>query len=1018
MRHQCLTGDGNQREIRTPAVIRTKVTVPALPREFVERARVDDLLAALVRSRRTTVVCATAGAGKTTAVVSALRGTAARIAWLTVDRTDVAPGRLVTYIEAALAVAHPMLDGVATSALAAGIPHAEAAGLLVEAVPAPETILVLDELERLEESRDAWAVIEAVVRYAPAALRLVLLSRRDIPTALCGLPMGPDVAALREHDLAFTAAEAEDALARLGMDGIDAAEVMRATGGWVTGVLFEAWRSTEHVSGAGGEDDPLYGYLSSHILDRLAPPDRDFLVATSLLSDVDAASAAALGLPSPAAHLSALRAAHIPVSWSSDGRVMRVHSRFREYLLEQLERRPDEDRRRLRMAHAALLAELGLDEEACEGYLQADAVDAARAPARRAILGLIDRLDLAVAERWLNQFEGGVEASPLATAELMIALLRDDIGRGIRIADRLAELGERATLAVQSDVAAGLMAWCYLHAARLDEVDAVLAAATPGPATDIVRFAMAAVVDAPDGQEPVEPPDTGGPLDALISAAKYFFGNLDGLVREPPSPWADVVVSPWQIGALRATGHTELALELYEEAVAGKMALPGLLLFIGPELLIDAGRREAAVAAIAEGRRLARRSGSLALQGHARLVEAKLALVIDHDPAAARRALGSAECRRATESFRFIAEVADCRYGYAYLLEGDNERAVAHLRRGVAGMCAGRRHLELPTAAIHLAEAEWRAGEEDAADAAADLALAASRHQGSNHMMLRALVDFPSVLSRRLDAEAGSDSAWHRIGRALLVQGSKAVGPLDTAVELFEFGTARIVAGGVETRPKIAKSYALLAYLGVKGGGPIRRDELFDALFDGRKDDSARAYLRQAIRHLRACLPGDAGLEVTARGVSLAAGTALSTESVRFEARLVEAARLEHEARFEATLEALAIYEQGEYLGRINAPWVAERRSQLDQLAADARFDAAEVAFSLGLLERARPLVEAVLTADPYHEPAWRLSMRLANAFGSEERVIRDFHRCEQALADVGAVPSPATRQLLETLRR
>ena len=53
--------------------------------------------------------------------------------------------------------------------------------------------------------------------------------------------------------------------------GIDPSHAVEVTGGWVAGVLFEAWRSTEHVAGAGGEADALHGYLSSQILDQLEP---------------------------------------------------------------------------------------------------------------------------------------------------------------------------------------------------------------------------------------------------------------------------------------------------------------------------------------------------------------------------------------------------------------------------------------------------------------------------------------------------------------------------------------------------------------------------------------------------------------------------------------------------------------------------------------------------------------------------------------------------------------------------
>jgi DNA-binding SARP family transcriptional activator len=59
-----------------------------------------------------------------------------------------------------------------------------------------------------------------------------------------------------------------------------------------------------------------------------------------------------------------------------------------------------------------------------------------------------------------------------------------------------------------------------------------------------------------------------------------------------------------------------------------------------------------------------------------------------------------------------------------------------------------------------------------------------------------------------------------------------------------------------------------------------------------------------------------------------------------------------------------------------------------------------------------------VLGADASREAAWRLLMRLANALGDQDRVIRAYRACEQALAAVGARPAASTRELLEHLRR
>jgi DNA-binding SARP family transcriptional activator len=55
---------------------------------------------------------------------------------------------------------------------------------------------------------------------------------------------------------------------------------------------------------------------------------------------------------------------------------------------------------------------------------------------------------------------------------------------------------------------------------------------------------------------------------------------------------------------------------------------------------------------------------------------------------------------------------------------------------------------------------------------------------------------------------------------------------------------------------------------------------------------------------------------------------------------------------------------------------------------------------------------------DPFREAAWRLMMRIGAAFGDERRVITAFQDCERALGQLDTAPAPATRQLLETLRR
>jgi DNA-binding SARP family transcriptional activator len=144
----------------------------------------------------------------------------------------------------------------------------------------------------------------------------------------------------------------------------------------------------------------------------------------------------------------------------------------------------------------------------------------------------------------------------------------------------------------------------------------------------------------------------------------------------------------------------------------------------------------------------------------------------------------------------------------------------------------------------------------------------------------------------------------------------------------------------------------------------------------------------------------------------------VTSESTRFEAALVEAARLRGSERLAATVAALEPVGRGSYLPGFTSDWAEERRRQLAELAGDARYEAAELAFTEGDIALAKRLATTVLAGDPLREGAWRLTMRLAAALGDDDGVIRAYQRCEQALAEVGAASAPTTRALLERLRR
>lgn len=1000
-------------------VIRRKITAPPLAESVVPRPRVEGLLTGLMDQHRLVFIYASAGAGKTTVILQAARRLERPLVWLDLDGTDAATGRLLTYLEAALALQVPEAAGVATSALAAHLPHAEVAGLLAESIDEAPVLIVLDNAERLATEPEALEIVASFARYLPPFARLLISSRMELPFR-SSVGTRPWVAAVGEEDLALTVEEASDALTASGRGDIDPVDAIVETGGWMTGVLFEAWQATDHVIGLGGEADPLHGYLAMQILGQLDDADAEFLVSTAVLEEVTVPRAEALGLPRAGARMHSLAGRRLPVSWQGHGIAMRCHPRFREFLLKRLARRSEAEQREIYRAHARLLISENHDEEAVGEYLGAGCLDDALGIIRPVLERVIERADFALAERWLSALAPvrPPDDISLAASELMLSVVREDFAAGVKLADRLDRLGQRSTVARSSGRAAGLMAWLYLHVGRVEDIDEILAAAGPGRDVDAARYAMAVVRDEPGlahGDSLGEL--TGGPMDALVVRAHFDLGRLPQLSSAPISPWAVKATESWRISALLAAGHAEQAFEVYHRLVDSSDQSVWLSGLVGPRLMAEIGDGDEAWRLLREGRRRIMETGSVMFEAYSLLIEAEFELRLRSDPAAARALLRRLATHPVGSRYAFLAEQRDMLSGLARLSEGDAADAAADLRRAVRGMQRGERLLYLPPAAVYLSEAEWRCGHEEAADDAAKLAMTVAGRQGSNHSLLTALTEFPDVLARRIDLETSADSAWHELGRALGIRGIQLATVMAATVEVAEFGRMGIAVDGRDVSPGLSKSLELLAFLANHDGRDVSREALLDALFDGRRDDSSSSYLRQAVLKLRKVIP-DVLEQDTRRGVlRLSSRVRVTTESRRLAGLLGEAAAMRGKERLRLLLMALEIADRGPYLSAITSIWADERRQRLDELICSARLDAAETAFATGHYREATRLAETVVKADPYREAAWRLLMRLADALGDRDRVITAYRSCERALAELGAEPSATIMALLRNSR-
>ena len=115
-----------------------------------------------------------------------------------------------------------------------------------------------------------------------------------------------------------------------------------------------------------------------------------------------------------------------------------------------------------------------------------------------------------------------------------------------------------------------MMAWCLWHLGRIDDASEVIAMTPSSPEADVVRYLLRLVHHDPDGEPEPPPQPSGGPLDALIMRVHYAHGRLPERRATRRSPRGSPAVdTPWRIGALRAMGRTEQALDALRGDAAG-----------------------------------------------------------------------------------------------------------------------------------------------------------------------------------------------------------------------------------------------------------------------------------------------------------------------------------------------------------------------------------------------------------------------------------------------------------------
>ncbi|HNF93079.1 MAG TPA: hypothetical protein PLQ75_00395, partial [Anaerolineales bacterium] len=291
-------------------VVTTKLRVPPLRTKVVIRQRLLERLQEGL-NHSLTLVSAPAGFGKTTLLSEWLGEVNLKVAWLSLDDSDHAITRFITYLVSALQVIDKSIGESVLGALKSHQPPAVDTLLIallndIDSV-SQDFILVLDDYHEVD-SKPVDEALRFLVEYMPPQMHLIIASREDPPLPLARLRAKGQLTELRAADLRFTMQEAADFLNQvMGLDlsGQDITALETRTEGWVAGLQLAALSMQGHDDITGfiqsftGAHHFVLDYLLEEVLSKQPQEVQHFLLRTSILERLNGPLCEAVtGMPS------------------------------------------------------------------------------------------------------------------------------------------------------------------------------------------------------------------------------------------------------------------------------------------------------------------------------------------------------------------------------------------------------------------------------------------------------------------------------------------------------------------------------------------------------------------------------------------------------------------------------------------------------------------------------------------------------------------------------------------------
>jgi LuxR family maltose regulon positive regulatory protein len=284
-----------QKTFNIPTLIQTKFHRPRPGKEFVQRAR---LLELLDPPQALTLVTAPAGYGKTTLLSSWLGSYNQPHAWLSLDERDNDFYLFTNYFLTAIRRLFPSIGEDTINLFNGGTlpPQTVIKANLINDIAAirKDFILVLDDYHIIH-NYDIHELLTDLALHPPESMHLVIAARSDPSLPLKSLRARTNITEIRAADLRFTSEEAviflKDAMKLEANDDV-ISTIYEKTEGWpaglrLTGLYLRNFGNPSMLTGSqSGSNRYTMDYLATEVLAKLPKKLQDFLIKTSILDRI------------------------------------------------------------------------------------------------------------------------------------------------------------------------------------------------------------------------------------------------------------------------------------------------------------------------------------------------------------------------------------------------------------------------------------------------------------------------------------------------------------------------------------------------------------------------------------------------------------------------------------------------------------------------------------------------------------------------------------------------------------